>query len=476
MRPLPFGDSPSGETGRLQRNVSRAVPHCQLPGFCKDCAVTPSRRSFSRAALEKRKPLRVLQVHNKYRPGWGGEDTVADLEADLLRRNGHQVQCLSAWTGELDGAGPLRLLAAGIGAVWSRRGYAAMQRAIAGFLPDIVHVHNEFPLFSPSIFWACGRAGVPVVQTMHNFRFTCPNALLFRQDRPCEQCVARFPWPALRHRCYGSSFFRTAAVAARNVVHRWLGTYRNKVHAYIALTEFSKELLVWAGLPEARVFVKPNFQALSEKLVAPRLPQFVFAGWMTRAKGLHLLLQAWQEIHPAGHRLLLMGDGPERASLQRLTADNSSIVWCGPQPREKVIEAGATSRYAVMTSLVYENFPMSVLEALSAGTPPIVPNHGAFPVMVSDGREGLRFAAGDAASLAATLRVALSAPEHVWMKWSGNARNKYLREYTAEINYAQLLAVYERAIAFSQARRKSHAYLTPAKSGATASDPLRGNS
>ena len=416
--------------------------------------------------------MRVLQVHNRYRPGWGGEDTVADLEADLLRRHGHAVERLSAWNAELDGAGPLRLLAAGLGAVWSRRGYAAMQRAITCFSPDIVHVHNEFPLFSPSIFWACNRAGVPVVQTMHNYRFACANALLFRGDRPCERCVARLPWSAFRHRCYGSSLLRTVAVTARNVVHRWLGTYRNKVHAYIALTEFSRELLVWAGLPEARVFVKPNFQSFSERLVAPRLPQLVFAGWMTQAKGLHLLLQAWQEIHPAGHRLLLFGDGPDRAALQHLTAGDSSIVWCGTQSREKVVEAVAMSRYAVMASLVYENFPMSALEALSAGTPLIVPNHGAFAVMVSDGKEGLHFSAGDAASLAATLRKALSVPEHIWIKWSGNARNKYLREYTAETNYAQLLAIYEQASAFSHSRRKSHLHLASAKSDAPAAEPL----
>ena len=403
--------------------------------------------------------MRVLQVHNKYRPGWGGEDTVADLEADLLRRNGHQVERLSAWTGELDGAGPLRLVAAGLGAVWSRRGYAAMQRAIAGFSPDLVHVHNEFPLFSPSIFWACDRAAVPVVQTLHNYRFACADAILFRNDRPCQRCVARFPWPALRHRCYGSSLLRTASVAARNVVHGWLGTYRNKVHAYIALTESSKELLVWAGLPEARVYVKPNFQAVLEKLVAPRLPQLVFAGSMIRAKGLHLLLQAWQKLHPTGHRLLLIGDGPDCASLQHETAGDFSIVWCGAQPREKVLEAVAMSRYAVMASLTYESFPMFVLEALSAGTPLIVPNHGAFPVMVSDGKEGLHFSAGNVASLATTLRAALSIPEHVWMKWSDNARSKYLREYTAETNYAQLLAIYEQAMAFSHARRRSHTSL-----------------
>lgn len=374
-----------------------------------------------------------------------------NLEADLLRRHGHEVERLSAWTGELEGVGALRLFAAGLGAVWSLRGYVGMKRAIAAVAPDLVHVHNDFPLLSPSIFWACHRAGVPVVHTMHNYRFACANAVLLRGDRPCEDCVGRFPWSALRHRCNSSSLARTAAVAARNVIHRWLGTYKSKVHAHIALTSFSKDFLVRAGLPSERIFVKPNFQPVSQLPVQPRVSRFVFCGWMTRAKGLHLLLQAWQKIRPVGYELLVIGDGSERAALEQSCAPSRSkdtrVIWCGAQPRQKVLELVSASRYAVIPSLGYENFPMSVLEALSAGTPVIAPDHGAFPQIFSNDREGLLFSAGDAESLENALRSALAAPESVWTQWSVNARNKFLREYTDRENYAQLAAIYEKAIA-----------------------------
>src|ERR1700737_4681511 len=114
--------------------------------------------------------MRILQVHNRYRPGWGGEDTVVELEAELLQRNGHEVERLSAWTKELEGASARRLAAAGLGAVWSRHGHRRTREAIARFAPHLVHVHNTFPLLSPSVLWAAGRAGVPVVQTLHNYR------------------------------------------------------------------------------------------------------------------------------------------------------------------------------------------------------------------------------------------------------------------------------------------------------------------
>ncbi len=389
--------------------------------------------------------MRILQVHNKYRPGWGGEETVVALEADLLRRHGHEVEQMFAWTKELDGASALRLFSAGLGTVWSLRGYSMMKKAIARFSPDIVHVHNTFPLLSPSVFWAADRAGVPVVQTLHNYRLTCANALLLRDEQPCQECVGHFSWPGLRHRCFGASFSRTAAVTSMNVVHRWLGTYRSKVHAFIVLTEFSKEIQARGGLPRERIHVKPNFGTALVRLSSPRVRRFVFAGSIARFKGVHLLLEAWTGLATDGQHLLMAGDGPDRAELELRFAAQANIVWLGNQPREKVLDLIAASRWVVLPSLAYENFPMSVLEALSAGTPVIVPNHGAFAAMVSDGVEGLMFAGGDAASLSTTLRAAMDADEGAWRQWSENARHKHLSEYTARRNYAQLMFIYQAA-------------------------------
>jgi len=388
-----------------------------------------------------------------------------DLEANLLRDNGHEVARLSVWTRELEGASLIRLMAAGFGSVWSFRGYSMMKKAIARFSPDVVHVHNTFPLLSPSVFWAADRAGVPVVQTLHNYRLTCANSLLLRNDRPCQECVGHVPWSGLRHRCFGSSFSRTAAVSSMNVVHRWLGTYQTKVHAFIVLTPFSKEILARAGLPREKVFVKPNFSPTISQLTSPRLRRFMFAGQIVHFKGVHLLLEAWARLAPAGHQLLIVGDGPARSELERRFAAQANISWCGNQPREKVIGLLAGSRWLVLPSLAYENFPMSVLEALSVGTPVIVPHHGAFAAIVSNGVEGLAFSAGDGASLSRALQSALAASEADWVQWSANARNKHLSEYTDQTNYAQLISIYQQAVeAFQRGRGRSHGEIELAKS------------
>jgi glycosyltransferase involved in cell wall biosynthesis len=355
------------------------------------------------------------------------------------------VKCLSLWTKELDGGSSLKLLAAGFGTIWSLRGYRLMSEAIRDFLPDVVHVHNIFPLFSPSIYYAASNAGVPVVQTIHNYRLACANALLLRNEKPCTDCVGGFPWPGLRHRCFGNSLPRTAAVTAMNVFHRWLGTFEKKIHAYIALTPFSKGIWERAGISGTRIFVKPNFHFDSGKPLTLRLPQIVYAGEISRAKGVHLLLQAWKDLGPTCHSLLLMGDGPDRGTLEHEYADSPRIVWLGAQPRAKVIEQIAMSRCLVLPSLAYENFSMSVLEALAAGTPVIVPEHGSFPSIVSNGREGFLFTPADVHSLLTALSVVIGASEQEWLLWSQNARSKYLAELTADLNYAQLMVIYQKA-------------------------------
>ena len=390
--------------------------------------------------------MRILQVHNKYRPGWGGEETVVDLEAQLLRQHGNDVETVSLWTGELEGANAFKLFSTGLGTVWSFRGHRLVRQAIERFRPDLVHAHNTFPLFSPSVYWAANAAEVPVVQTLHNYRLACANALLLRDDRPCEDCVGRFPWSALRHRCHSSSFFRTFAVTSMNVIHRWAGTYRKKVQAYIALTEFSKGILIRAGLPSDKVFVKPNFTPDPGALVALRSPRVIFAGSINRAKGVHLLLEAWSQLGRPDYKLVILGDGPDRPMLQSRYAGDSTIEWLGSQPRNTVLEYLATSQWVVLPSLAYENFAMSILEAFSVGTPVIVPGHGALGTIVSNGSDGWHFSPGNVASLSDTLRSALSSSPLRWAEWSAAARARYLRNMTAASNYRQLIGIYQDAI------------------------------
>jgi len=390
--------------------------------------------------------LRILQVHNQYSPGWGGEDTVVQLEAQLLRDRGHVVGEFKVSTAALKNGTAFRQMLAAPSFLWSRQAYQNLRREISEFQPDVVHVHNTFPKLSPSVFWASRRAGVPVVQTLHNFRHLCANALLLRDGRRCEECVAGPSWSALRHRCYSKSFARTAVVAAVNSLHKTLGTYSRAVDAYILLNKFNREIFLRGKFPAHKLVVKPNFVPVSELGQATRKPQVVFAGELTRNKGVPVLLVAWGIAALDGFQLLLIGDGPERAAMEGQYARLPGISWRGRLSRAEVLEHIAASRALVFPSLAYENCPMVVLEALSVATPVVASNHPGLQAMIAHQREGMLFQAGDPQALAAAMREVVLANQDTWSQLSSAARHTQAERYSDDVSYGQLISIYRRVI------------------------------
>jgi len=405
--------------------------------------------------------IRVLQVHNRYAPGWGGEDTVVEQEARLLKEQGHTVEQFQVSSASLKKQSAFRQILSVPAMLWSYDCYKKIREVIRRFAPDVVHVHNTFPLLSPSVFWAARRAGVPTVLTLHNFRHTCANAVLLRDDRPCEDCVGRFPWSALRYRCYANSTARTAVVAAMNTLHRMLGTYTQKIDVLIALNDFNRQIFVRSGLPDAKLRVKPNFVPTQTLRNTPRLADVLFVGSLSRHKGLHLLLEAWRRTAPRSYQLLIVGDGPEREQLMAQFADVPGVKWCGHLTHSEVLDRMASSRILVLPTLAYENCPMVILEAFSVATPVIVPNHGSLRSFVRHRQEGLIFRAGDPDALTEALREAIHATEAVWRGWSQQAQRAHARDYSEAVNYESLLSIYQNIIQERPARR-------------TASWPVRG--
>jgi glycosyltransferase involved in cell wall biosynthesis len=406
-------------------------------------------------ALPVHNNIRILQVHNRHAPGWGGEETVVDLEAQLLEKWGHPVEQFYISNESLKQASHIHQMLTVPRLFWSQSDYQKLRQVIARFAPDIVHVHNTFPLFSPSVFWAAHSANIPVVNTLHNFRHACANTILLRNDKPCEACVGGSVWPGLRHRCYSNSFIRTAAVVGMNKFHWEIGTYTRKIDAFIALSNFSRDIFVRAGLPRKKMFVKPNFVPTSMPGESVRAPQVVFAGSMMRHKGLHVLLDAWQRIKVDGGQLLLIGDGPERESLQKQFHSVLGVSWCGSMKHKEVLNCIRKSRVLVLPTLVYENCPMVLLEAFSVGTPVIVPSLGSMKTMVRHQMEGLTYLAGDPGALAGVLQQALCASSGVWSKWSAEAQQAHARSYSENTNYEQLISIY-RHVMEKHAHSKDH--------------------
>lgn len=382
---------------------------------------------------------RVLQIHTRYRQR-GGEDDVVEAERRLLASTGvdvHQVVFDNAELSESRSlVGDIALAAA---TVWSQPARQRVADAIDRIHPDVVHIHNTFAAASPSVYFATdGPSRVPIVQTLHNYRLVCPSATTFRDGRPCTDCVGRpIPWPSVAHGCVRGSRAQSAAVAAMLVAHRAAGTYRRRIAAYIALTDFQRKLLVAGGLAARRVHVIPNFvEAPRARSGAPR-DGVVFAGRLATEKGVGPLLDAAAAIPGV---ISVIGDGPLSLSVERAAAAGllSALGRLGlGQTRECIGRAVAL----VVPSVWYEGFPMVVLEAFASGTPVIASRIGSLADIVQDGVTGLLVNPGDGAALAAAITWAVDHPGEA-RQMGIAARRRFDERYTAGRHLAALMALY----------------------------------
>lgn len=394
--------------------------------------------------------MKVLIAHTRYREP-GGEDVVADAEARMLSEAGHDVVRFERDNHELDGMPPFT---AATTAIWSRRSARAVAALVARERPDVVHFHNTFPLMSPSVYGAArsGGAGAAVVQTLHNYRMVCPNAMLLRDGRPCTDCVGKpVAWPGVVHGCYRSSRAQSAVVAAMLAANSARGTYRTDVDAYIALTAFARDQMLRGGLPADRLHVKPNFVAddlpevLPEGDDDPARPFVLFVGRLSPEKGIALLLDAIRHAPDIG--LVVIGDGPCTSMVAELASDRTADVrFLGRQDPGQVASWMRRARALVMPSIWYEGCPMTVLEAFCAGTPVIAPRHGAFPGLVDDLHTGWLVEPSHWEALAAAMRRAIAdnAEAH---EYGVHARAVYERRFTPAVNLEQTLGIYDQAIA-----------------------------
>lgn len=386
----------------------------------------------------------ILSVHNFYKEP-GGEDRVFSTEADVLRRMGHTVEEYQEHNSRIRN-GALTAL----GCTWNQSGYSQLSRLVETCKPDLAHLHNIFPLISPSAYYAFGRRYVPVVQKLSNFRLICPGALLLRDGHACQDCIEQKSLlPALQHRCYRDSLSGTAAVAAMLAIHRAVGTWRNLVDVYVALSEFSRRRFVEGGLPEDKIVVKPNFVSPDPSPGTGTGGHALYVGRLSQEKGIDDLAAAWHEL--ADIPLKVAGDGPLSDKVWP-----KSIEILGQRSRAEVLALMQQAQVLVFPSVCYENCPVTILEAFACGTPVIASNLGSMAELVRHNHTGLLFRAGDAADLAEKVRYAFSHPEHL-AAMRVNARREFEEKYTAERNYKMLISIYEQAIESAQRRKRGAA-------------------
>ncbi len=371
----------------------------------------------------------------------GGEEIVFEAEVDLLWSHGCSVDILTEDNERVSELGGLRTAGRGF---WSAESYKRVGAQLRSKPYDVMHVHNYFPLFSPSVYYAARAQNVPVVQTLHNFRLMCPSGMFYRDGKSCEDCLGKaFPWPAVRHKCYRDNALASAAVGGMVAAHRLAGTWRNLVDTYIALSEFGRNKYITAGLPADKVVIKPNFLARTPDPGTGSGGYAVFVGRVCEEKGVDTLLEAWRSL---GQRipLKIVGDGPYLEAAAAQARDMENVELLGWQDSEAVYRLVGDARFIVMPSRLYEGQPVVVIEAFAMGTPVVISRSGPLQELVEDEVTGRLFEPGNARDLAEKIEWMIG-DESDRDAMRAASRTAYEARFSADRNFELLMDIYRNA-------------------------------
>jgi glycosyltransferase involved in cell wall biosynthesis len=376
--------------------------------------------------------VRVLLVGNHWTAGPGGAETMLVLTAGLLESAGHEVTAYALGeertlpTPAADLLPRWRKLEARTGwgeavaGTWSRQAARGLTQLLGRWRPDVAHVHHVHEGLTLSVLDALHRAGVPVVMTLHDYRPVCPNYRLWRDGRPCGECLGGRYLQVVRHGCLEGSRWRSVAGAAEAYVARWRGWY-DDVALFLSPSRYLAGQVVAGGLPADRVRVLPNPVEVPESCVPESAPAHApthdpgecgagvaFTGRLVEEKGVRVLLDA-AALLPPGVRVRLLGSGRLADEVEeRVTRERLPVDLLGPGTPSDAAALLRRSRVAVLPATWPENCPMSLLEAAALGVPVVASAVGGIPELVEDGRTGLLVPPGDAPALATALsRLAL---------------------------------------------------------------------
>jgi glycosyltransferase involved in cell wall biosynthesis len=391
--------------------------------------------------------VRILLVHNRYRSSEpSGENQVVESEARELRERGHDVTVWGRSSDEIAEQSLLRRITLPARVVSSRESARDLAGELDRHRPEVVHIHNTFPLISGSILQVLRDRGVPTVATVHNYRLICAGGTLFRDGRVCHDCLPSSHWPGVRHGCYRESRIATVPVALSNVVHdnRW-----KALDAVLTLSSAQRELFLEAGYDPDRVIVKPNFVAEHPGSADHGEPGdgFVYAGRLADTKGVQVILDAWERLEQRGLRpeLTVIGSGPLEDGVARFARDHPQVHVAGRVSRDECFAQFRQARAVLVPSVWEETFGLVVAEAMMFGRAAVCSDRGSFPDLVTDGRDGVLVPPADADALARAVER-LHADDALAARLGVQARATYESRFRPGPNMELLESIYERVL------------------------------
>lgn len=386
--------------------------------------------------------MNILLINNKYLQ-FGGEEASFKNETELLERT-HNVKIAIFDNQYIDkDRNRFQIF---FNSIFNYESYREIEKIILDFNPDVIHVHNIYYMVSPSVFFVARKYNVPIVLTVHNYRLVCSGAYLLRDSQICEICVNKvFPLHGIVHKCNRESYSQSFALTAITGFHKLIGTWQNRITKIIVLTDFAKRRLLNSSLKLSadKIVVKPNsVEDLGYVSQNEREGFFLFVGRLSSEKGINVLIDA---ANQSTTKIKILGDGPLKELVVAASLENPNLEYLGFKDRSFIVEAMKSCKALIFPSIWYEGLPLTILESFSTGTPVICSDIDNLNEIVVDRVTGLSFKNGDAISLSETLDYFNSNSSEMSNLY-GNCRQEFLEKYSQEVNYHNLLSIYESLI------------------------------
>jgi glycosyltransferase involved in cell wall biosynthesis len=392
--------------------------------------------------------MRVVLVHNRYRSvAPSGETQVVEREAKALADLGHEVTWFERSSDEIEQWSRAKKAALPARLIWSREAHRDLTATLRQHRPDVVHVHNTFPLLSSSILYACRDARVPVVASIHNKRLICANGAFFRDGKVCHDCADGSALQGVVHGCYRGSRAASASVVLATSVHR--RSWRSLVSAYVFASASQRDLLSGLGLPADRVFVKYHLIPRKQARTVTRGQYVMCVGRLEEAKGVRPLMAGWDYYRSRagdpGLSLVIAGSGELDAEVAAWASTRPSVDMVGRVDDTRLAELMSGARAILLPSTCEETFGLVVVEAMAAGSPPIAAGHGALAELITPGVDGMLFRPGDPEALGLAIADVAAHPGR-YETYGAAARETYEKQFDPERTMEQLLEIYRFAI------------------------------
>ncbi|WP_111709967.1 glycosyltransferase family 4 protein [Lutibacter citreus] len=386
--------------------------------------------------------MKILIIHNKY-SSYSGEEAVVEAQINWLRSNGHEVVTYFRSSEEITSIkfGKIKSF---FTAFYNLKTIREIKQLIKKEEPNVVHVHNLYPLVSPAILPVIKKMGIPIVITVHNYRLLCPNGLFFNNNKICEKCTGKNKeLNCISNNCE-NSFFKSTGYALRNFWARKREYYTSNVDVFLCLTKFQKNKLVANGFSSEKCEVLPNFYNKQIKEVDYNIEErnyIAFAGRISPEKGIPLLLAAAKKLPHISFQLA----GGIREGYEKELEIPENVILRGMLSGKEFEAFYKNARCLVLSSIWYEGFPMVFPEAMVHKLPIIAPNMAGYPEIVEDNFNGLLFSPNNSNSLASCI-------EKIWnnntlyQKFGANAFIKVKNKYSSKVYFNNLETIYNKLL------------------------------